>query len=208
MRGSLAIDARKSALVVIDLQQGIVSRSCAPYEASTVVARASAIARAMRAVGGLVILVHVASHDGKDLLRPEVDDPPPIRREVSGDWSAIVPQLGPEPTDLLITKRQWGAFYGTDLDLQLRRRGIQTVLLCGIATGMGVDTTGREAYQHGYQLVFLEDAMTGLSVQEHEHCIERIFPRLGKIRSSDEVLAALKIFKAYGEVDQTGHMPF
>ena len=82
------------------------------------------------------------------------------------DWAEIVPELGPEPGDLVITKRQWGAFYGTELDLQLRRRGIDTILLTGIATNIGVESTARDAYERGYRQVFVEDAMAAMGPDE------------------------------------------
>ena len=91
----------------------------------------------------------------------------------------------------MITKRQWGAFYGTDLDLQLRRRGIDTIVLCGISSGIGVDTTAREAYQQGYKQIFVEDAMTANTDEEHNYVCNYIFPKLGSLCSSDEVIKSL-----------------
>jgi len=109
------------------------------------------------------------------------------------DWSELIPELNHQPSDLVIFKRQWGAFYGTDLDLQLRRRGLTTVILCGIATEGGVESTARDAYERGYSLIFPEDAMTGLSAESHANSTERIFPRLGRVRSTAEILAALGV---------------
>ena len=86
------------------------------------------------------------------------------------------------------TKRQWGAFYGTELDLQLRRRGIDTIVLCGVSTNIGVETTAREAYQRGYNQVFVKDGMAANSKDEHETTIKFIFPRIGLLRTTDEVL--------------------
>lgn len=100
-----------------------------------------------------------------------------------------MPEIGVTTNDHLITKRQWGAFYGTDLDQQLRRRGITTIILCGIASGIGVDTTAREAFAHGYQVIFAIDAMTGFSEAEHDHVRKVIFPRIGRLRTTDEILA-------------------
>jgi len=127
------------------------------------------------------------------MLRPKVDEAP---RWGSGerpkDASEIVPEIGVTDSDHVVTKHQWGAFYGTDLDLQLRRRGIDTVVLCGIATGYGVDTTAREAFQHGYNQVFAVDAMTGLSQEEHDYVLKHIFPRIGRSRTVDEIVKALR----------------
>jgi nicotinamidase-related amidase len=108
------------------------------------------------------------------------------------DWSEFVPELNRQPADIVILKRQWGAFYGTDLDLQLRRRGLTTIVLCGIATEFGVESTARDAYERGYELVFASDAMTGMHAESHANAIERIFPRMGRVRSTEEIVAALQ----------------
>jgi nicotinamidase-related amidase len=148
----------------------------------------------MRAARGTVVLVRVTpSLDGKDALKPITDNPatsaigaPPP------DWSELVPELKTEIGDVLITKRQWGAFYGTELDLQLRRRGVDTIILCGISTNVGVESTARDAFERGYQQVFVEDAMAARDAEDHRHTVNTLFPRLGRIRSTEDVLAALK----------------
>ncbi len=110
---------------------------------------------------------------------------------LSPDWTELIPELDRQPGDVVILKRQWGAFYGTDLDLQLRRRGLTTIVLCGIATEFGVESTARDAYELGYELIFAEDAMTGLNAESHANSVERIFPRIGRVRSTEEIVAAL-----------------
>jgi nicotinamidase-related amidase len=105
-------------------------------------------------------------------------------------WDEIVPELGPREGDLVITKRQWGAFYGTALDLQLRRRGINTIVLGGIATNFGVESTARDAYERGYAQVLVEDAMSSMTAEMHAFPVANIFPRFGLIRSTEQVLAA------------------
>jgi len=190
----LVLEPGRTALVVIDLQRGIVAAPAAPNPASDVVAHAAAIAAALRAAGGTVVLVHVTpSADGRDALRPQTDTPASQRGPLPPDWAEIVPELGPEPGDIVITKRQWGAFYGTELDLQLRRRGIDTILLAGISTNVGVESTARDAYERGYQQVFVEDAMAARSPDEHANTVRTLFPRIGRVRSTAEVLAALKV---------------
>jgi nicotinamidase-related amidase len=188
------LEPAKTALVVIDLQRGIVGMPAAPHASAEVVARAARLAAALRTAGGTVVLVHVTpSPDGKDGLRPITDLPaaggggPPPR-----EWSEIVPELGAEAGDIIITKRQWGAFYGTELDLQLRRRGIDTILLCGISTSMGVESTARDAFERGYTQIFVEDAMAARDAAEHVHTVATLFPRIGRVRTTAEVLAALK----------------
>lgn len=188
---AIELDVTKTALVVIDMQKGIMSLPCAPYTSGEVLEKTVELANAFRAKGGFVVLVNVDFHDGQDALHPITDEAPAARGERPADWSAIVPELGPKATDLLVTKRQWGAFFGTDLDLQLRRRGIDTIVLCGIATDIGVETTAREAYQYGYNQVFVEDAMTSLSAEQHEHPLKYLMPRMGRIRSAREIVSGL-----------------
>ena len=103
----------------------------------------------------------------------------------------LIPDLDRQPSDVVVFKRQWGAFYGTDLDLQLRRRGLTAIVLCGIATEIGVESTARDAYERGYELVFASDAMAGMSPEAHANSLERIFPRMGRVRTTDEIIAAL-----------------
>lgn len=190
----LRLDSQKTALVIIDLQKGIVANSCTPYSAQQVVNNAAKLAQEFRKVGGFVVPVHVNSIDGKDTLHPVADGFPGWGGSNSvqpSDWAEFVPELQVGPADYRVTKHQWGAFYGTDLDLQLRRRGVHTIVLCGIATGIGVDTTAREAYQRGYQQVFARDATTGLSQTEHDYVLGYIFPRIGRVRFTEEIVAAL-----------------
>ena len=187
----LALDAATTALVMVDLQKGI-ARGTAPHAADDVVARAAAIATALRAAGGTVIWVHVDNApDGADRLKPITDASRGGGRSTAPDHAELMPGLNREPTDVVVTKRGWGAFYGTDLDLQLRRRGIRTIILGGISTNVGVESTAREAFDHGYQQVFVEDAMTCRSADEHATTIGTCFPRIGRVRSTADVLAAL-----------------
>ncbi len=191
---SLSIDPKKSALILIDLQQGIVNRpGGGPRSGPHVVQNAVRLAARFRALSATVVLVNVCFHpDFKDWLNVPVDAPMQFNASaLPPNWAELVPEMGPQPGDLLITKRQWGAFYGTELDLQLRRRGVQTIVLGGIATNFGVESTARDAYERGYAQVFVEDAMTSVSAEAHELVVKTIFPRIGNVRSTDEVLSAL-----------------
>jgi nicotinamidase-related amidase len=184
------LDLRHTALVLIDLQRGIVSLPALPRSSGEVVRNAARLANRFREAQAAVVLVHVAfSPDGKDLLRPEVDQPA-NRGPLAPDWTEFVPEIGPRPGDLIITKRQWGAFHGTELDLQLRRRGITKIVLGGVATNIGVESTARAAYELGYHQVFAEDAMAALTQEGHDSTIRLIFPRIGLVRSTEEVMAA------------------
>ena len=188
----LTLDPARTAVVVIDLQKGIVGNTTHPHLASSVVAHTQRILRAARRAGATPVLVHVGgAPDGRDRLDPPADEPRRFVAPLPADWSELVPDLERAPGDLVVFKRQWGAFYGTDLELQLRRRGLTTLVLCGIATEYGVESTARDAYERGFGQVFVSDAMSALGPQAHEHCLTRIFPRMGHVRDTATVLAAL-----------------
>jgi nicotinamidase-related amidase len=189
----LKFDPRHTAIVVIDLQKGIVQMpGGAPHTKSAVIANCARLLTSARAAGAQPVLVHVGgSPDGADRLKLNSDQPMRSISQPPPDWTDLVPDLNQQPSDIVILKRQWGAFYGTDLDLQLRRRGLTTIVLCGVSTEIDVESTARDAYERGYELVLAEDAMTSSNPEGHANSIERIFPRLGRVRSTDEILAAL-----------------
>ncbi len=188
----ITLNPETTALVLIDLQQGIAAMPTEPLTADKVVKNAQRLTEAFHKVKAQVILVRVAgAPDGKDMLRPEADEPIMRRGEMPKDWANIVLQLTPKENDLLITKRQWGAFYGTELDLELRRRKITTLVLGGIATNFGVESTARDAYERGYNLIFASDAMAARTSADHDFALTRIFPRIGRIRQTEEIIKAL-----------------
>ena len=190
----LELDAKTCALVLIDLQHAIVGRpGLAPHAGGDVVARCNALAAACRAKGATVVYVHV---DLAHMLQPPVDQPmrDPSAPVPPPSASELAPAAGydADAGDLLVTKRQWGAFFGTNLEAQLRDRGIETVILAGIATNFGVESTGRAAQGLGFALVVVEDACTTMSAAMHAFAIEQIFPRIARVRSTNEVIAALR----------------
>ncbi|HEX4818232.1 MAG TPA: hydrolase [Nonomuraea sp.] len=176
-----------TALVLVDLQNAIVGAPCTPHTGRDVVTRAAELADAFRAHGAPVVLVRVTqAEDRSDAIpgRTETagyDGPMPER------WDEIVEDLTGHPGDIIVTKRNWGAFYGTDLDLQLRRRGITQIVLGGIATSIGVESTARHAHDLGYHVVLAVDAMTDLDQEAHRNSIERIFPHLGECGTTAEI---------------------
>jgi nicotinamidase-related amidase len=188
----ILLGVNKTALVLIDLQKGITSSQTSPYASDVIVENAARIAARFRELKALVVLVRVAfSKDGGDRLSPKVDSPmtsPGARPE---GWDEIDPRIGVCESDLVIIKKQWGAFYGTELDLQLRRRGITTIVIGGIATNYGVESTARDAYERGYQLIFVEDAMGSMKIDLHQFAITHIFPRIGLIRRTEDILKAM-----------------
>jgi nicotinamidase-related amidase len=184
----LKLNAKTTALVLIDLQKGIVGMPVAPYSGEQVVTVASGLAKQFREAGGTVALVNVGfSKDFKDVLNQSVDQPLPTPEGgFNENFFELVDGLK-TPSDILITKRQWGAFYGTELDLQLRRRGIDTIVLAGIATNIGVESTARQAWEHGYNLIIVEDASSSLSAEMHNFAMANIMPLIGKVTKAANI---------------------
>lgn len=184
------IDPR-TALVVIDLQKGILGAPSI-HPIADIVARTASLVKAFRARSLPVVFVTVAyAADGGDRLKLRTEVGGRLPTPPAADFADLVPELGASPTDIRVVKRNWGAFHGTDLDLQLRRRQITGIVLTGVATSIGVDTTARAAYEHGYNLTFATDAMTDLDATAHEVTLTKIFPRLGETDSTEKILGLL-----------------
>jgi len=188
---TLALDPATTALVLIDLQRGIVAGDTVPNASLDVVARAARLAAACRAAGATVILVHVdPGPEGLLFPRPQADQPRPPSK-LTADFAELMPELGQQPSDVVVTKHQPNAFYSTDLEVHLVRRRIRTIVLGGISTNLGVEATARAAHERGYEQVFVPDVMAARELDLHEHTVRRIFPTMGRVRSLDVVLAAL-----------------
>ena len=172
---TLSLDPRHTALILIDLMPRIIARDTAPLSGREVLERCVALAEATRSVGGLVVHVRVE--------RPGV--------EVQPEGSELAPELDPQPGDLEIVKRTVGAFHQTGLDDALQAHDISTVALAGIATNFGVESTGRVADEHGYDTLYLTDAMTGLDAHAHDFAVSYVFPRFGTTCTGTEYIAAL-----------------
>jgi nicotinamidase-related amidase len=179
-----------TALVLIDLQRGILAAPTQPYASADVLNRAVRLAEGFRAHDLPVVLVRVTARaDGADVAPGRAEVSRPSGRPKG--WDLLADELTGHPDDIVVTKRNWGAFHGTDLDVQLRRRGVTQIVLGGIATSMGVESTARAAHEHGYHVTLATDAMADMSAETHQHSVERIFPRLGETGTTDEVLALL-----------------
>ncbi len=182
------LDPRTTALVLIDLQKPIVAMPLNPHSGPDVVKTSIGLAERFRTAGSLVVLVNVAfAKDFGDALRPNVDQPfalPP--GGLPEDWAELVDGLA-QPTDIRVTKHQWGAFYGTDLDVQLRRRGIKTIVLGGIATNFGVESTAEQAWERGYEVVIPEDTTSSRTAEMHAFSIESMLPRLSRITKAANI---------------------
>jgi len=185
----LRLDAKKTALVVIDLQKGVLGRPIVPHTAPEILERSNRLAKAMREKGGTVVYVRV---DFNDFLRLPVDQPPALPPgPLPPELSEIVPEAGMLPTDTLLTKRHHGAFAHTELENLLKARGVETVVICGVSTNIGVESTARQGTGLGFAFVVAEDACGAATAEEHEYPVKTIFPRLAKVRSTEEVIAAL-----------------
>jgi nicotinamidase-related amidase len=173
-----------AALVIIDLQKGIVGMPTV-HPATAIVGRAAQLARAFREKGLPVVLVNVTggAPGRTDVPRPAFSLPP--------DWTELVPELDRQPGDVIVSKQRWGAFLGTGLNDALRARGVTQIVLIGVATSIGVESTARSAYDLGYDVVLVVDAMTDRDGDAHRHSVEKIFPRLGQTDITDNVLNLL-----------------
>ncbi|WP_328536921.1 isochorismatase family protein [Streptomyces sp. NBC_00344] len=173
----------KTALILVDLQKGIVGLPTV-HPAADVIERAAELAEAFRAHDLPVVLVRVTGG------APGRNEAPARQGTPPADWAELVPELNRQDSDIVVTKQTWGAFYGTDLDMQLRRRGITQVVVGGIATAIGVEATARSAQERGYHVTVATDAVTDLDTETHRNAVERIFPRLGE---TDTTAAIIKL---------------
>ncbi len=185
----LQLDPQKTALVLIDLQNAIVSMNPVPHTAAQVVENSRKLAEAFRAHGAPVVYVCV---DLNDFMKLPVDQPHNRGdKPLPAAASEITPSAGFQHGDILVTKRHWGAFAGTDLEQQLKSRGIDTVVLTGISTNAGVESTARQGTGLGFAFVLVEDACSSQNAEHHRFAFENTFPRLTRVRTTDEVLATL-----------------
>lgn len=180
----------RTALVLVDLQRGIRSL-VDPHTLAQPLARAAELAAAFRARRLPVVLVRVS-------FAADFADAPRNRTEVSrptaqppANWTELLPELQQQPTDLVVTKRQPGAFHGTDLDLHLRRRAITGIVIGGVATSLGVESTARAGYDHGYNVTFATDAMADPNPYAHNHSITTTFPLFGETDTANTIATAL-----------------
>lgn len=176
------LDPRSTALVLIDLQNGVLGRKLEPLSADDLLDRGKALARRFRAESAPVVLVNVAPAT-EDKPRA-VDEPSALPKTLPAGFVDLAPGLA-EPGDLRITKATWGAFSVPELDRELRKRGVRTIVLGGVATQFGVESTARQAWELGYELVIVRDATTSIAIEAHNNSMRRIFPRIARVTDSD-----------------------
>jgi len=174
-----------AALVVIDLQKGIASLPTA-HPACEIIARAARLAKAFRQRSLPVVQVNVTG------AAPGRTDTPRNTMAFQDGWTELAPELDLQPGDHLVSKQRWGAFLGTSLDEYLRGRGVTQVVLVGISTSVGVESTARSAFDLGYNVALVTDAMTDRDLEAHRRSVETIFPRLGETDVTANVLKLLE----------------
>lgn len=181
----------RTAFISIDMQQGVASHQSHPNSADEVISRVSQIVDAARAGGGFVLYVRTSFlHDESDALHPIMDVKRPSKPNRPEGWDQLVEQLTPRPLEPVITKRSFDAFYGTELDLELRRHDIDTVVIAGISTNFGVEGTARSAYNRGFNVITVEDAMAAGSTEMHESSLTHVLPYIGRVRSTEDIIDA------------------
>jgi nicotinamidase-related amidase len=175
-----------TALIVIDLQKGIANGNFI-HPIADILDRTRSLIDAFRAKNLPVVLVNVA---GRAPGRTE--QAPRTSQTFTEGWTDLLPQLDQQPSDILVTKRSWGAFATTDLEAQLKARGITQVVVTGVATSVGVEATARQAYEQGFNVTLALDAMTDIREESHEYSIKNVFPRVGETGSTQEIISLLE----------------
>lgn len=183
-----AID-KNSALILIDLQKGIVKMELA-HPVEPVLQNAATLAHAFREKGLPIILVNVNPF-GAPWTRTRVQQTAPSGSSPNPEFYELVPGLNMAKSDLLITKRTWNAFYETGLQEELEKRKITGIVLAGIATSIGVEGTARAASEKGYNISFASDAITDRILSAHQNSLQVIFPRIGELGTTEEILSNL-----------------
>jgi nicotinamidase-related amidase len=174
------------ALIVIDLQRGLMDFDFV-HPIGGIVARTRALIDVFHAKKLPVVLVNV---DGRPAGRTEQG--PRGNLTFAEGWTELLPELDRQAEDIVVTKRSWGAFATTDLEAQLKARGVTQVVVTGVATSAGVESTARQAYEAGFNVTLALDAMTDMRAEAHEHSVRNVFPRVGETGSTEEILRLLK----------------
>lgn len=174
----------KTALIVVDLQKGIVGHPCV-HPIAGVIERTVALLDEFRGRNLPVVLVNVAgAAPGRTEQARRVN-------AFADGWADLIPELNQKPSDILITKRTWGAFVNTDLEARLKAQGVTQVVITGVATGTGVEATARQAYELGFNVTLALDAMTDTRSVAHDYSLAHVFPRLGETGKAQEIIDLL-----------------
>jgi nicotinamidase-related amidase len=184
------LDAPSTALVLVDLHYGTLTTPLRPYSAAQIVKNATALGRGFEAIGAMIVLTHVAfpwwddpDQDFGGLRSMMCDGVPP-------GWSEFTPAVRSLRADIVLAKGKWSAFEGTDLDSQLQRRRINTVVIAGLTTNVAVEFTARDASQRDYSVIIAEDAVASIDLASHRFSVEEVLPRMAAVCTTTEILAA------------------
>jgi nicotinamidase-related amidase len=175
-----------TALIVIDLQKGLIHGDFI-HPIGGIIDRTRALLDVFRQKSLPIVLVNVA---GRPSGRTEQG--PRSSISFSEGWTDLLPQLDQQSSDIVVTKRSWGAFATIDLDAQLKARGVTQVVVTGVVTSGGVEATARQAYEQGFHVTFALDAMTDLREEAHEYSIRNVFPRVGETGSTQEIISLME----------------
>jgi nicotinamidase-related amidase len=179
----------KTALVVVDLQKGIMSYNTIPPVAE-VVKKAAELTAAFRHHKLPVVLVNVLGR------APGRTEQTQNRTQYPPDFAHFIEELKQHPGDHVVTKKTWGAFTNTDLDAHLKKLGVTQIVLCGVATSVGVESTARHAHENGFHVTLATDAMADMDPEAHANSVKRIFPKLGETGTTQEIVTVLEKSRA------------
>jgi nicotinamidase-related amidase len=175
----------QTALIVVDLQKGIVGMQTI-HPIAEVIGRTRSLVDAFRRNELPVVLVNVAG------VAPGRTEQPRRVHSFPEDFTDLIPELDAKPDDIFITKRTWGAFANTDLEARLKQKGVTQVVVTGVATGTGVESTARQAYEAGFNVTLAVDAMTDMRPEAHAYSLSSIFPRLGETGTAQQIIDLLE----------------
>ncbi len=177
----------RTALLIIDLQNGVIGLNTV-HPTADIVARSATLAESFREHGLPVVLVNV---NGRPPGRTDLSAGAPSTAGFPDGWAELVPELAPQPGDLLITKQTGSAFPNTGLHEALKEQGVTHVVVTGIATSNGVESTARSAFELGYNVTVAVDAVTDGSAENHDHSVTTALPRIAETGTSDDIIALL-----------------
>ncbi len=186
----LKLEKGTTALIIIDLQTGILDPEPVPFGRDQIVQRAAALGKAFEHGGSPIVLTTTDFAPGyADAPKGLADSPWALPKEgLPAHFATLVPEIDALPAAVRLVKRQMSAFFGTELDLQLRRRGCKTVVICGVATNMGVEATARAAFDLNYNVILASDACASVAPGLHDFAMEKILPRIARVRETNEII--------------------
>ena len=191
---TLNLEPQTTALIIIDLQDGILYPEPAPFGAEQIVRHAAALGHAFAQVGSTIVLTRTDFAPGYADAPKGMCDAPWTLPEggLPDSFANLVPEIDNLPAAVRLVKKQMSAFFGSELDLQLRRRECDTVVLCGVATNFGVEATARTAFDLNYNVLIAADACGSISPDMHDFAVSKLLPRIARVRETSEIVTAMR----------------